>query len=383
MRFAIDARLVYYTQAGIGQYTIRLIRALAALNQEDQFLILQSRKHPDPIVRQHNFRRIGLWTPSHNRFEQFFLPLELLRVDADVLHSPDFIPPLYCRRFRFVITIHDLHFLIYPKFLTEESARYYGQIDRAVQHAHHIIVPSEATKQDTINLLGVPESKITVISEAANPLFRPIPRREALAKVQARFPGLPSDFILFVGTLEPRKNLPTLLRAYQHLREAYRLDAELVFVGRRGWLVDDLFHQIDEMGLRDYCHFLGRVADEDLLYLLNAARCLTLPAHYEGFGLPPLEAMACGTPVVVSNVASLPEVVGDAGLLVDPNNWEELAVALWRVLTDEQLANELRQKGLQRASLFSWERAAQETLAVYRQVAAQPVTQSKAYRVQA
>lgn len=383
MRFAIDARLVYYTQAGIGQYTIRLIRALAALNQEDQFLILQSRKHPDPIVRQPNFRRIGLWTPSHNRFEQFFLPLELLRVDADVLHSPDFIPPLYCRRFRFVITIHDLHFLIYPKFLTEESARYYGQIDRAVQHAHHIIVPSEATKQDTINLLGVPESKITVISEAANPLFRPIPRREALAKVQARFPGLPSDFILFVGTLEPRKNLPTLLRAYQHLREAYRLDAELVFVGRRGWLVDDLFHQIDEMGLRDYCHFLGRVADEDLLYLLNAARCLTLPAHYEGFGLPPLEAMACGTPVVVSNVASLPEVVGDAGLLVDPNNWEELAVALWRVLTDEQLANELRQKGLQRASLFSWERAARETLAVYRQVAAQPVTQSKAYRVRA
>ncbi|NOZ27940.1 MAG: glycosyltransferase family 4 protein [Chloroflexi bacterium] len=383
MRFAIDARLVYYTKAGIGQYTIRLIRALAALNQEDQFFILQSRKHLKPIIKQPNFRRIGLWTPSHNRFEQFALPIELLRIEADVLHSPDFIPPLYCRRFRSVITIHDLHFLIYPQFLTEESARYYGQIDRAVQHAHHIIVPSMATKQDTINLLGVPESKITVISEAANPLFRPMDRKRALARAQERFPGLPSEFILFVGTLEPRKNLPTLLRAYQHLREAYKLDADLVFAGRRGWLVDDLFRQVDEMGLQDHCHFLGRVTDDDLLHLLNAARCLTLPAHYEGFGLPPLEAMACGTPVVVSNVASLPEVVGDAGLLVDPNNWEELAVALWRVLTDEQLANELRHRGLQRAALFSWERAAQETLAVYRQVATQPVTQGKAYQVRA
>ncbi|MCD6291389.1 MAG: glycosyltransferase family 4 protein [Anaerolineae bacterium] len=383
MRFAIDARLVYYTQAGIGQYTVRLIRALAAVNQDDHFVILQSRKQPIPIVQQSNFRRIGLWTPSHNRFEQFLLPLELLRVEADVLHSPDFIPPFYSRRLRSVITIHDLHFLIYPKFLTEESARYYGQIDKAVQHAHHIIVPSTATKQDTINLLGVPESKITVISEAANPLFHPVERAEALARVQARFPNLPREFILFVGTIEPRKNIPTLLRAYQHLREAYKVDAELVFVGRRGWLVDDLFRQIDEMRLRDYCHFLGRVEDEDLLYLLNAARCLTLPAHYEGFGLPPLEAMACGTPVVVSNVASLPEVVGDAGLLIDPNNWEELAVALWRVLTDRELADELRRKGLQRAALFSWERAARETLAVYRQVAKQPVTRGKTYRVQA
>ena len=382
MRFAIDARLVYYTQAGIGQYTIRLIRALAALNQEDEFLILQSRKHIEPIVDQPNFRRIGLWTPPHNRFEQWMLPLELLRVDADILHSPDFIPPLRSRRFRSIITIHDLAFLIYPRFLTEESARYYGQIDRAVQHAHHIIVPSNATKQDTINLLGVPESKITVISEAANPLFHPMDREEAWARARSRFPQLPREFILFVGTLEPRKNLPTLLRAYRHLREAYKVEAELVFVGRRGWLVEDLFRQVADLGLQPYCHFLGRVEDSELLFLLNAARCLTLPTHYEGFGLPPLEAMACGTPVVVSNVASLPEVVGDAGLLVDPNAWEELAVALWRVLTDEELVRELRQKGQQRAALFSWERAARETLAVYRQVAALPVPQGKAYRVQ-
>jgi glycosyltransferase involved in cell wall biosynthesis len=380
MRCAIDARLVHYTQAGIGQYTIRLIRALAALNRSDEFIILQSRKHPQPIISQSNFRRLGLWTPSHNRFEQIALPIELLRVEADVLHSPDFIPPFYSRRFRSVITIHDLHFLVYPKFLTEESARYYGQIDRAVQKAAHIIVPSEATKQDTIRLLGVPESSISVISEAANPLFRPLDREEALAQAQARFPGLPREFILFVGTIEPRKNLPTLLRAYHHLREAYKLATELVLVGRRGWLMDDIFRQVAEMGIEQSCHFLGRVEDDDLLYLLNAARCLAHPAHYEGFGLPPLEAMACGTPVVVSNVASLPEVVGDAGLLIDPNNWEELAVALHRVLTDEQLAQEMRQKGLQRATLFTWERAAEETLAVYRKVVTQPVTQGRVYQ---
>jgi len=378
MRIAIDARLVHYTQAGIGQYTIRLLRAIARLNHDDQFFVLQSRKQPDPIVQQANFRRLGLWTPPHNRFEQLALPLELLRLDVDVLHSPDFIPPLYVRRFRCVITIHDLHFLIYPKFLTEESARYYGQIDRAVQRADHIIVPSEATRQDTIKLLGVPESRISVISEAANPLFRPLERSQALAQARTRFPTLPNDFILFVGTLEPRKNIPTLLRAVREVREAYKNAIELVLVGRRGWLVDDLQRQIDALQLRPYCHFLGRVEDEDLLYLLNAARCLVLPAHYEGFGLPPLEAMACGTPVIVSNVASLPEVVGDAGLFIDPNNWQELAVTLQQVLTSEALAQELREKGLQRAALFTWERAARETLAVYKKVATMPASSGKA-----
>lgn len=383
MRIAFDARLVYYSRAGIGQYMLRLLRALAALDPDDQFIVIQSRKHPEPIIESPNFRRVGFWTPPHNRFEQFVLPAELLlRVEADVLHSPDFIPPLHGPRMRTVITIHDLHFLIYPQFLTEESARYYGQIDRAVQRAHHIIVPSNATKQDTIRLLGVPEAKITVIYEAANPLFHAMDREEALAKARARFPQLPRDFILFVGTIEPRKNVPTLLRAYQHLREAYKVDAELVFAGRKGWLVDDVFRQVEELGIQRHCHFLGRVDDTDLLFLLNAARCLTLPAHYEGFGLPPLEAMACGTPVVVSNVASLPEVVGDAGLLVDPNQWEELAVALWRVLTDDALAAELRQKGQQRAALFSWERAARETLDVYRRVAEMPVTQRKPYRAE-
>ncbi|MEA3336345.1 MAG: glycosyltransferase family 1 protein [Chloroflexota bacterium] len=367
MRIAIDARIAHYSGAGIGQYTAQLSRALTRMDREDEFLLLQSRKAQTPLVTGPNVRQIGLWTPSHNRFEQFLLSLEfpLRRIEVDLLHSPDFIPPLHLNNFKSVITVHDLAFLRWPHFLTEDSARYYGQVDQAVARADKIIAVSESTKNDLIRLTGVPQKKISVVYEAADPMFRPLPTEEARTALKGKYP-LPEEYIFFVSTIEPRKNISTLLRAYRRLRDDYKVTAGLVLAGAIGWLADQVFEDVESLGLQDNVTFLGRVDNLDLLYLYNAAQCLAHPAFYEGFGLTPLEAMACGTPTVVSSISSLPEVVGDAALLVDANNDEELAVAIHRLLTDQQLRQSLREKGLIRARVFSWDRAARETLAVYR-----------------
>ncbi len=364
MRVGIDARLVYYSQAGIGQYILHLVNGLAKVDTENEYLLLQSRKDDTTILEQPNFRRISLWTPSHHRLERYALNVELVRLGLDVLHSPDFIPP-HRPSCRSVITVHDLAFLLYPHFLTKESARYYGHIDQAVRWTDHIIAVSESTKRDTSQHLGVPEDKITVVYEAANPIFQPLDRDQAREQVRSRH-GVDSRFILFVSTIEPRKNVPTLIRAMWQLQECYKEDVHLVLAGGRGWLFEDAFAIVEQLNMDSRVHFVGRVSSEDLLYLYNAAEMLAHPAFYEGFGLPPLEAMACGLPVVVSNVASLPEVVGDAGLLIDPHDVDELTVAMWRTLNDGELRQEMREKGLRQAEHFSWERAARETLAIYK-----------------
>jgi len=366
MRIGIDARLVYYRQAGIGQYILRLAEALAEMDQENEFILLQSRKHKQAIISQPNFKRASLWTPSHHRLEQWTLPLEVSLQGLDVLHSPDFIPP-FRRNYKSVITVHDLAFLFYPNILTKESARYYGQIDQAVRDTDHIIAVSRSTRRDITHHLGVSEDEITVIYEAANPIYRPLDDERLLRQVKEKY-HLPDDFFLFVSTIEPRKNVPTLLRAYRQLLDSYKRSEALVLAGERGWLFNEVFAVVEDLDLESNALFLGRVPVEDLLYLYNSAKLLVHPAVYEGFGLPPLEAMACGTPVIVSNVSSLPEVVGDAALLVDPENVSELTVAMWRLLTDEDLRADMREKGLKRAAHFSWEKAARETLAVYLKV---------------
>ncbi len=369
MRIAIDARIAHYTGAGIGQYTVHLAQALARRDQVNKYVILQSRKDHRFLVNEPNVRRVSLWTPSHNRLEQELLAVELplRRLDIDLLHSPDFIPPLRLNGFKSVITVHDLAFLRWPHFMTADSARYYGQVDQAVKRADAIIAVSESTKNDLERLLGASPDKITVVHEAADPVYRPMPKDEAWASLKSKYP-LPDEFILFVGTIEPRKNIGTLLRAYRRLRDDYKVTAGLVLAGAVGWLSDQVFEDVEQLGLKEHVTFLGRVENGNLVYLYNAARCLAHPAFYEGFGLTPLEAMACGTPVVASNVSSVPEVVGDAALLVDPNSDEALAVALQRLLTDDALWVSLREKGLARARTFSWERAAEETLAVYHRV---------------
>jgi len=368
MRIAIDARLSYYVQAGITQYTLNLIRALAEIDRENEYSIWQRRPDQRCIVDQENFRRVSLWAPPHHPVEQYVLGLELsLRSKQDVIHCTDFIPPFYYRG-PTVVTVHDLAFLLYPHFVTRKAARYYGLIDRAVRHAEHVIAVSEATKRDIVRLTGTPETKITVIYEAADSLYKPVDDPQALARMHAQY-HLPEQFIMFVGTIEPRKNLPTLIHAFHGLVEKYKTSANLAIVGRRGWLYDDVYNLVEQLDLQNRVHFLGRVPTMDLLYLYNASRMLVLPSYYEGFGLPPLEAMACGVPVIVSDTSVMPEVVGDAALRVPHEDVEGFTVAMNRLLIDDDLRADMIAKGQKRVKCFSWERAARETLDVYQRVA--------------
>ena len=366
MQIGLDARLVYYRRySGIGQYIIHLVEHLAVLNAAHTFTVLHSRKDHSP-PRHARAAPHTLWTPSHHRWEQLALPLELARLRLDLLHSPDFIPPFH-GHFRRVITVHDLNFLYYPQFLTAASRRYYNdQIQRAVEVADHILADSHATRLDLIKLLNVPEDKISVVWLAANPIFSPLPP-DRLAAARARL-HLPERYLLFTGTLEPRKNVAGLLRAYRYLLDRNTLCADLILAGSHGWLFDETRALIEDLRLTERVRWFESPSAPDLAALYNAATLLVLPSHYEGFGLTVLEAMACGTPTIISDRGSLPEIAGGAALMIDPDDTVALASAIERVLADEALRADLRQQGLARAAEFSWERCARETCAVYDRV---------------
>ena len=366
MHIGIDCRLPTYRMGGISQYAIYLIAALSELAGPERYTIFHSRKErrqftPDDA----RFSRSDLWTPCQHRLERYALAIEVARHRLDVLQSPDFIPPAAGARRR-IITVHDLTFVYYPEFLTAESRRYYAdQIGWAVEAADHISADSEATRRDLIDLLSVSPSKVTTIHLAANPIYAADYPAEAVAATTAEL-GVGRGFILTVGTLEPRKNLPLLLRAYHRLRAEAGLSVPLVLVGGVGWMAGDIFRTIDDLALGDCVRHLSGLSDTQLAHLYRAAGVLALPSHYEGFGLPALEALHAGCPVVASNRGSLPEVVGQAGLLLEPDDADAWSEALWRVLTDAELAAELRRAGPEQAARFSWRQTAAATLALYR-----------------
>ncbi|NWJ94381.1 MAG: glycosyltransferase family 4 protein [Chloroflexi bacterium] len=399
LRVGFDARMVYYRQAGIGQYILNLLGELAPLQAEQNFslTVYQSRKEarlPTEWLKQPNTKLASrkLWTPPHHRLEQVALPLELAWEGPAVFHSPDFIPPFIrptssfnpltgFRKIGSVITIHDLAFLHFPHLLTQESARYYGQVEKGAKSAEWVIAVSESTARDVVNELGIDPEKIRVIYEAANPLFRPLSEPElvkleegAARKVVAKLreQGLnPADgFLLFVSTLEPRKNLPTLLRAYRHSLDEFPADVpppRLVLAGREGWLFAEIYRLAEELGLQKELIWTGGVETTELLWLYNRATCLAMPSLYEGFGLPPLEALACGTPALVAATSSLPEVVGEVGQKIPPEDVSAWATALHYAWTERLVRKaEMRQRGPVWAARFSWRKAALETLEVYK-----------------
>jgi len=234
MKIGIDARLMYHQPAGISRYTTHLLQAMARLDHDHSFLVLQHRKQHDPLFSYPNFQHATVLAPVHTLLEQMMLPLELLPHSLDLLHCTDFIPPLYCP-VPTVITVHDLAFLHWPHFLTRDSAAYYGQIDRAVKSTQHIIVPSENTKQDLIGQLGVAAQKVSVIYEAADRMFAPLPLEETRQAISHKY-KLPPTYVLAVGTVEPRKNIDGLLNAFRHLLDRYNCpDLGLAIAGGH-WL---------------------------------------------------------------------------------------------------------------------------------------------------
>jgi glycosyltransferase involved in cell wall biosynthesis len=369
-RVAVDARLFEYQPAGIATYTRNLLAEMPRLTDEFEFVALRSRLKPVPLPPQPRLRERRLVTPPHNRWEQVALPLEVALSRPHLLHSPDFIPCFH-RYWRAVVTVHDLAFLRYPDLLTMESRRYYGQVAQACQSAERIIAVSHNTAKDLRDLLGAPPERVKVVHEGAGDGFAPLDRQQARQAVADRF-GVAGPFVLFVSTIEPRKNLETLLRAWAelHKREATapaRGKPCLLVVGRPGWLHEKIYGLVDELGIEGSVRFGGPATTDELVALYNGALALAYPSLYEGFGLPPLEAMACGLPVLCADTSSLPEVVGDAGLLLPPLDVGAWAQALHRVALDASLRAELSGRGLARARLFSWRRAAVETLAVYRE----------------
>ncbi len=364
MKIGIDARLTYYRAGGISTYIRRVIAALEDLDHDNAYTVFRSRKARGTLTTR--FRPAPLWTPSHHKLERLALSVELARFRLDVLHSPDFIPPLHGAR-RHVITVHDLTFLHYPQFLTDESRRYYNdQIETAVRQADHLLADSEATKADLVALLGVPAAKITVHMLGVDESFQPLP--PDVTEVVRRELDLPPRYFLFLGTFEPRKNIGGLLEGYRRL-VSRRPDApSLVLAGSRGWLFDETMAQIEAMKLSDRVMWREKVSQTSLPALYNRALALVTPSFYEGFGLPALEAMACGTVPIVSNRGSLPEVVGDVGRQVDPDNADDLADALEQALTDDGWRESMREAGLQRAKTFTWTRTARIVRAVYESV---------------
>lgn len=365
MRVGIDCRLPYYQIGGISQYTLFLIQALAQLDGDSEYRIYHSRKDSqDYTPADDRFWRRSLWTPCHHRLERWSLALELLPERLDVFHSPDFIPPAGGASRR-IITVHDLNFHYFPEFLTAESRRYYNdQIAWAVQAADAISADSEHTRQDLIRLLAIPPAKVQTIHLSVNPVYQAPAIAADVAATLARL-GLAPGFILFVGTMEPRKNIPTLLQAYALARADHGVRVPLVLVGRRGWLYEEIFATIEALKLREHVVHLDQFDNQSLAHLYHSAGLLALPSHYEGFGLPPLEAMNCGCPVVTSDRGSLPEIVGPAGPLLPPDDVDLWAETLARILADGAERERLIAAGHQQASRFSWARAAEETRRLY------------------
>jgi glycosyltransferase involved in cell wall biosynthesis len=297
----------------------------------------------------------------------FFIPRGLRAQRIDVFHGFDHIGvPLFAKVGRYVATIHDMIPLLWPQWVTRKhrvvvTAAYH----RLRQQADVVIAPSEATKADIVRYLRIDPQRIAVIPWGCDERFQPAGDRERFAAVRQRY-RLPARYLLFVGTLEPRKNLTTLLHAYAVLRaEGHDEGLKLVVAGRTGWLYADIFDTVKALDLDKDVIFTGFVDDEDLPDLYRGAQLFVFPSLYEGFGLPILEAMASGVAVVTSDTASMPEVAGDAAILVDPHDPKAMAEGIARVLTEERLREVLTQKGLARARRFTWDSVARKTLELY------------------
>jgi glycosyltransferase involved in cell wall biosynthesis len=361
LRIGLDLRLHAYAPGGISRYARRLARALVDLIPPEDVTLIEHRREGEPLALA-GAGTYRAWTPPHHAWERWALGVELLPLGLDLLHSTDFIPPAWGARRR-VITIHDLTFLHYPDYLTADAQRYYNdQIVWAAAQADAILVDSAATRRDLHTLLDVPLEWVTVAHLAAGARFRPLPAQE-IATTVARY-ELEPGYLLFVGVWEPRKNLPGLLEALALLRDR-GVTAPLVIAGRPGWLYEEIFDRVAALHLTSQVRFIEHLPVADLVGLYNGARLLVMPSFYEGFGLPALEAMQCGTPTVVSDRASLPEVVGEAGLLVDPDDPTAIAEACWRLLNDDANHARLRAAGLAQAERFTWRATAERTLEAY------------------
>jgi glycosyltransferase involved in cell wall biosynthesis len=385
MRIGIDYTAAARQGGGIGRYTRELVTAVLSVRSADaqpahDFVMiagvaglgeaweaetarLRALATPmPPAGRRVTVRGIPLtddWMARIWHRLRLPLPATWITGKIDLFYAPDFLLPPLPRSVRTLVTIHDLSYMRYPETFPPQLREYLTiAVPRSVAHADHILTDSEWTRTDVIELLSIAPERVTSLHLGVSGAFKPTAAPNERETLAAKYNIAPGPYILTVGTVQPRKNYERLIEAVDRVRES--VDVTLVIAGRAGWLSDAVVEAVET---RSHVRLLGFVDDGDLPALYRQAQVLAYPSLYEGFGLPPLEAMACGTPVVASSASSIPEAVGDAGLLHDPLDTDALADALLRTLTDNELRADLRQRGLARAAEFSWTRTAQEWLA--------------------
>lgn len=372
MRVLVDAQPLLGIRTGIGRYVSSLVEQ--AIKPQEIEVCLAFNRVIKPIekldfVKEH-VQALNTRYPYkviRRLFGPNFLydyPIDLfLKEKFDLFHGTNFtvIPTMKAKS---IVTIHDLAYMKYPETTSEKIYKHHTKwVPFSVERSDCVIAVSEQTKRDLIDLLCTPEDKIHVIQLAAHASFRPLKFHE-YEYVYQKY-QLPKKYILYVGTIEPRKNLSTLFHAYAAMKKEMLCQEKLIIVGAKGWKYSSLFALIDELQLEDDVIFIGYVEEEDLPAIYNGATCVVLPSLYEGFGLPLLEAMQCGIPVLCSNVSSIPEVVGGAGLLIDPKDVNGWATSIGNVIIDSDLRRTLVCRSLERAKCFSWEKVAKETIEVY------------------
>jgi glycosyltransferase involved in cell wall biosynthesis len=368
MHIGLNAHLLSlsrnYRGAGINSYIYYLLKNLGQLDSGHRYSVfLSEHRFADARLRLY----YTPW-PTHRPvvrilWEQLMQPIALHRREVDLLHAMAFVGPLVtpCP---FVVTIYDLSFLHCPDAFRPWNRWYLSTFTAlSVRRARRVIVISKSTKRDVVDMLSVPPDRVDVVYCGVDEIFHPLPAAEVANFRHER--ALPDRFILFLGTLEPRKNVQKLIRAYSRWRKVEPGIPKLVVAGGKGWYYDRIFDEVESLGLTGEVIFPGYVMQEDLPWWYSAADLFVYPSRFEGFGMPVLEAMACGTPVVTTNVAALPEVAGDAALLVDPDDETQLVEVMRQALRDEALRQEMRAKGLAQAAGFTWARTARQTADTY------------------
>jgi glycosyltransferase involved in cell wall biosynthesis len=370
VRVAIDARKLH--DFGIGTYIRNLLRQLARIDRETDYVLLTPEADLEVAAQLGpNFRTVLEPSPNYSLREQIHVPWVLRRERPDVYHAPHYILPaaIGCRS---VVTIHDCIHLMFPQYLPNKAAYAYARASMwmAVTRSDCILTVSEASKRDILHFFNVAPEKIVVISNAIDDHFWLTPPDEEVSRVKQRY-QLDHQFVLYVGNIKPHKNLVRLIEAFDRLRRSGFEDLKLLIIGDEISKLPALRRAVHSHKLHKHVRFLGYVSDDTLRVLYRLASVFVFPSLYEGFGLPPLEAMASGTPVVTSNQSSMPEVSGDAAVLVDPYDVESIVDGIRRVLSDSALAANLRRRGPERAREFSWAHSVEKTRAVYQRVGQQ------------